>query len=341
MRRLPQPLWSAETTRAETSPLRTTLANTSALSRCGASEPTSPVHCLAGTHFRPVNPARRLFFGLDPEPATTATTTAPTIEGTAFGLTSQPMSLSYPSYGANNASTNASSNDPRRGAAGIKMPPSTSVPTCLGGQTRFAPRSDDGWHGQTDSGIGSVEEGEPKQTVATTTTATTMSTAVQHHQTALPEQSSLNLVAQRLHLFESGGLLARSLERMKLYRSELARLTSGCPVPIVSVRAARFEEMDGEGRKETASETSSLSVGGAYDRLLPLSSPTSRVPSFDRSPDSPLREERPFASLPDQSTLSEYADGADDVGLEEGGAYQSEFAFRWQRPWLLLPVLDV
>uniref|UniRef100_A0A147BSQ5 Putative rho gtpase-activating protein 21 isoform x3 n=1 Tax=Ixodes ricinus TaxID=34613 RepID=A0A147BSQ5_IXORI len=324
VRRLPQPLWSAETTRAESSPLRTTLANTSALSRCGASEPTSPVHCLAGTHFRPVNPARRLFFGLDPEPATTATTTAPTIEGTAFGLTSQPMSLSYPSYGGNNASTNASSNDPRRGAAGIKMPPSTSVPTCLGGQTRFAQRSDDGWHGQTDSGIGSVEEGEPKQTAAVTTTTTTMSTAVQHHQTALPEQSSLNLVAQRLHLFESGGLLARSLERMKLYRSELARLTSGCPVPIVSVRAARFEEMDGEGRKETASETSSLSVGGAYDRLLPLSSPTSRVPSFDRSPDSPLREERPFASLPDQSTLSGYADGADDVGLEEGGAYQTD-----------------
>ncbi|KAG0427823.1 hypothetical protein HPB47_025159, partial [Ixodes persulcatus] len=202
VRRLPQPLWSAETTRAESSPLRTTLANTSALSRCGASEPTSPVHCLAGTHFRPVNPARRLFFGLDPEPATTATTTAPTIEGTAFGLKSQPMSLSYPSYGTNNASANVSSNYPRRGAAGVTMPPSTSVPTCLGGQTRFAPRSDDGWHGQTDSGIGSVEEGEPKQTAAATTTATTMSAAVQHHQTALPEQSSLNLVAQRLHLFE-------------------------------------------------------------------------------------------------------------------------------------------
>ncbi|EEC06547.1 hypothetical protein IscW_ISCW003990 [Ixodes scapularis] len=57
--------------------------------------------------------------------------------------------------------------------------------------------------------------------------------------------------------------------------------------------------MDGEGRKETASETSSCR---------------------------PLREERPFASLPDQSTLSEYADGADDVGLEEGGAYQKDKA---------------
>ncbi|CAN7997410.1 unnamed protein product [Ixodes hexagonus] len=322
VRRLPQPLWSAETGRPESSsPLRTTLlANTSALSRCGASEPTSPVHCLAGTHFRPVNPARRLFFGLDPEPTTTTTssttTATTTLDSATFGLSSQPMSLSYPSYGANDSGANASGNDARRAAACAKMPPSTSVPTCLGEQTQFARSSaDDGWHGQTDSGIGSVEEGEAKQTTAVT--------AVQQ-QTTLPEQSSLNLVAQRLHLFESGGLLARSLERMKLYRSELARLTSGCPVPIVSVRAARFEEMDGEGRKETASETSSLPVGGAYDRLLPLSSPTSRVPSFDRSPDSPVREERPFASLPDQSTLSGYGDGADGLRLQEAGAYQTD-----------------
>lgn len=316
VRRLPQPLWSVETTRAESSPLRTSLANTSTLSRCGASEPTSPVHCLASTHFRPVNPARRLFFGLDPEPTTTSTTVT-TLENATFGLASQPMSLSYPSYGANDSSTNVSGNDPRLGTVCSKMPPSTSVPTCLGGQTQFTrSMAEDGWHGQTDSGIGSVEEGESKQA------ATTAVAVVAQHQAALPEQSSLNLVAQRLHLFESGGLLARSLERMKLYRSELARLTSGCPVPIVSVRAARFEEMDGEGRKETASETSSLSVGGAFDRLLPLSSPTSRVPSFDRSPDSPLREERPFASLPDQSTLAGYTDGADGVG--EGGAYQTD-----------------
>uniref|UniRef100_A0A6G5AEZ0 Uncharacterized protein n=1 Tax=Rhipicephalus microplus TaxID=6941 RepID=A0A6G5AEZ0_RHIMP len=97
---------------------------------------------------------------------------------------------------------------------------------------------------------------------------------------------------------------------MKLYRSELARLTSGCPVPIVSVRAAKFEEMDGSGsdgrRGDGASETSSLSTVPpvSFDRLLPLSSPTSRIPSFDRSPDSPIYEEKGYSSLPDQSTLA-------------------------------------
>lgn len=281
------------------------------------SEPTSPVHCTPSTHFRPVNPARRRFFGLDPSPPPAMTASASAAsppQGTMLGdpivehcdrsdqsnlLASQPMSLSYPSY------RTAEVGVPRPTATS-KMPPSTSVPMHLG--TQFL-KPEDPWstQGQADSGIGSVEDADAKQTATATTTTTTATT---QSDIASDEHSSLNLVAQRLHLFESGGLLARSLERMKLYRSELARLTSGCPVPIVSVRAAKFEEMDGSGsdgrRGDGASETSSLSTVPpvSFDRLLPLSSPTSRIPSFDRSPDSPIYEEKGFSSLPDQSTLA-------------------------------------
>lgn len=301
-----------------------------------SSEPTSPIHCAPSTHFRPVNPARRRFFGLDPSPppATTASATAASPpQGTTLGsttaidqgggasdlLASQPMSLSYPSY------RTAEVGAPRP-TTSSKMPPSTSVPMHLG--TQFL-KPEDPWPApshQADSGIGSVEDTDPKQAAATTTTSTQPDSSV-----ASDEQSSLNLVAQRLHLFESGGLLARSLERMKLYRSELARLTSGCPVPIVSVRAAKFEEMDGSGsdggrRGDGASETSStLSAVPpptmTFDRLLPLSSPTSRIPSFDRSPDSPImEEEKGFSSLPDPSTLARSNEG----DLDNGGVYQTD-----------------
>ncbi|KAH9371173.1 hypothetical protein HPB48_005643 [Haemaphysalis longicornis] len=301
-----------------------------------SSEPTSPIHCGPSTHFRPVNPARRRFFGLDPSPppATTASATAASPpQGTTLGsataldqggggvsdlLASQPMSLSYPSY------RTAEVGVPRPPTSS-KMPPSTSVPMHLG--TQFL-KPEDSWPApsrQADSGIGSVEDTDPKQA------ATATSTSTQPDSVASDEQSSLNLVAQRLHLFESGGLLARSLERMKLYRSELARLTSGCPVPIVSVRAAKFEEMDGSGsdggrRGDGASETSStLSAVPpptmTFDRLLPLSSPTSRIPSFDRSPDSPImEEEKGFSSLPDPSTLSRSSEG----DLDNGDAYQTD-----------------
>lgn len=301
-----------------------------------SSEPTSPIHCGPSTHFRPVNPARRRFFGLDPSPppATTASATAASPpQGTTLGsataldqggggvsdlLASQPMSLSYPSYRTADVGV-------PRPPTSSKMPPSTSVPMHLG--TQFL-KPEDSWptpSRQADSGIGSVEDTDPKQA------ATATSTSTQPDSVASDEQSSLNLVAQRLHLFESGGLLARSLERMKLYRSELARLTSGCPVPIVSVRAAKFEEMDGSGsdggrRGDGASETSStLSAVPpptmTFDRLLPLSSPTSRIPSFDRSPDSPImEEEKGFSSLPDPSTLSRSSEG----DLDNGDAYQTD-----------------
>ncbi|XP_077514456.1 rho GTPase-activating protein 23-like isoform X2 [Amblyomma americanum] len=289
-----------------------------------SSEPTSPIHCAPSTHFRPVNPARRRFFGLDPSPPPAMTASASAAsppQGTALGgttiehcdrsdqsdlLASQPMSLSYPSYRLAEVGV-------PRPPTSSKMPPSTSVPMHLG--TQFL-KPEDPWpaQGQADSGIGSVEDTDTKQTAVTTTTTTTTTTA--QSDITIDDQSSLNLVAQRLHLFESGGLLARSLERMKLYRSELARLTSGCPVPIVSVRAAKFEEMDGSGsdgrRGDTTSETSSLSAAPpmSFDRLLPLSSPTSRIPSFDRSPDSPICEEKGFSSLPDPSTLARSNEGS-------------------------------
>lgn len=53
--------------------------------------------------------------------------------------------------------------------------------------------------------------------------------------------SSLHLVAQRLHLFESGQLAEKSLERTKFYQSELARMSEQSHTPIVSVRTAQFE----------------------------------------------------------------------------------------------------
>ncbi|XP_054932488.1 rho GTPase-activating protein 23-like isoform X5 [Dermacentor andersoni] len=302
------------------------------------SEPTSPVHCTPSTHFRPVNPARRRFFGLDPSPPPAMTASASAAsppQGTTLGdaiveqsdrsnqsnlLASQPMSLSYPSY------RTAEVGVPRP-TTSSKMPPSTSVPMHLG--TQFL-KPEDPWSTQVqaDSGIGSVEDADSKQTATVTTTVTT-TTATTHLDMATDDHSSLNLVAQRLHLFESGGLLARSLERMKLYRSELARLTSGCPVPIVSVRAAKFEEMDGSGsdgrRGDGASETSSLSAAPpvSFDRLLPLSSPTSRIPSFDRSPDSPIFEEKGFSSLPDQSTLARSNEGS-SPNLDNGAVCQTD-----------------
>ncbi|KFM69861.1 Rho GTPase-activating protein 21-A, partial [Stegodyphus mimosarum] len=55
------------------------------------------------------------------------------------------------------------------------------------------------------------------------------------------ETPSINLVAQRRHQFESGNLLAESMERMKLYRSELSRMSKPNQVRIVSSRAAEFE----------------------------------------------------------------------------------------------------
>lgn len=53
--------------------------------------------------------------------------------------------------------------------------------------------------------------------------------------------SSINLVAQRCHLFESGTVLARSLERMSMYRSELSRMSK--PNHIVPARTAHFEHL--------------------------------------------------------------------------------------------------
>ncbi|XP_067142144.1 rho GTPase-activating protein 21-A-like isoform X3 [Centruroides vittatus] len=53
--------------------------------------------------------------------------------------------------------------------------------------------------------------------------------------------SSLHLVAQRLHLFESGQLAEKSMERTKFYQSELARMSEQSQTPIVSVRTAQFE----------------------------------------------------------------------------------------------------
>lgn len=53
--------------------------------------------------------------------------------------------------------------------------------------------------------------------------------------------SSINLVAQRCHLFESGTVLAQSLERMSMYRSELSRMSK--PNHIVSARMAHFEHL--------------------------------------------------------------------------------------------------
>uniref|UniRef100_A0A2R5L4R0 Putative spectrin beta non-erythrocytic 2 n=1 Tax=Ornithodoros turicata TaxID=34597 RepID=A0A2R5L4R0_9ACAR len=272
--------------------------------RLGMSEPVSPVR--GPIHYRPVDPARRIFFGLDPNPQ------------------SQPTSPYYHSVMGSSGAT------PR-------MPPSTSVPAHLSGPLSSAalasepPKGLSGeevpWqsHSQADSGIGSVEDSEAKARGAPL-----QGTGQQQ------EPSSLNLVAQRLHLFESGGLLARSLERMKLYRSELSRMSSGCPVPIVSVRAAKFQELDhgspspkpaqeesspcGTAEPKTeGSSTLSATLGGPLDRLLPLSSPTSRVPSFDRSPDSPSHEDDPtYSSLPDQSILASFSGGSADA-TDSGG----------------------
>ncbi|XP_071040617.1 rho GTPase-activating protein 23 isoform X2 [Parasteatoda tepidariorum] len=56
-----------------------------------------------------------------------------------------------------------------------------------------------------------------------------------------PNIPSINLVAQRRHQFESGNLLAESMERMNLYRSELSRMSKANQVKIVSSRTAAFE----------------------------------------------------------------------------------------------------
>lgn len=56
-----------------------------------------------------------------------------------------------------------------------------------------------------------------------------------------PNIPSINLVAQRRHQFESGNLLAESMERMNLYRSELSRMSKPNHVHMVPSRAAEFE----------------------------------------------------------------------------------------------------
>lgn len=52
---------------------------------------------------------------------------------------------------------------------------------------------------------------------------------------------SINLVAQRKHQFESGNVLAESMERMNLYRSELSRMSKPNQIKLVSTRATEFE----------------------------------------------------------------------------------------------------
>lgn len=52
---------------------------------------------------------------------------------------------------------------------------------------------------------------------------------------------SINLVAQRKHQFESGDMLAESLEKMNLYKSELSRMSKPNQIKLVSTRTAEFE----------------------------------------------------------------------------------------------------
>ena len=52
---------------------------------------------------------------------------------------------------------------------------------------------------------------------------------------------SINLVAQRKHQFESGDMLAESMEKMNLYKSELSRMSKPNQIKIVSSRTAEFE----------------------------------------------------------------------------------------------------
>ncbi|KAG8176588.1 hypothetical protein JTE90_024249 [Oedothorax gibbosus] len=56
-----------------------------------------------------------------------------------------------------------------------------------------------------------------------------------------PNIPSINLVAQRRHAFESGNILTESMDRMKLYKSELSRMSHPNHVQIVSARTAEFE----------------------------------------------------------------------------------------------------
>lgn len=56
-----------------------------------------------------------------------------------------------------------------------------------------------------------------------------------------PDSFSINLVAQRKNQFESGKMLAESLERMNLYRSELSRMSKSNQIRLVSSRTAEFE----------------------------------------------------------------------------------------------------
>ncbi|XP_055947858.1 rho GTPase-activating protein 21-like isoform X2 [Argiope bruennichi] len=60
-----------------------------------------------------------------------------------------------------------------------------------------------------------------------------------------PNIPSINIVAQRRHQFESGNLLAESMERMNLYRSELSRMSMPNHVRLVSSRTAEFETKTG------------------------------------------------------------------------------------------------
>lgn len=52
---------------------------------------------------------------------------------------------------------------------------------------------------------------------------------------------SINLVAHRKHQFESGDMLAESMEKMNLYKSELSRMSKPNQIKLVSTRTAEFE----------------------------------------------------------------------------------------------------
>ncbi|CAL1295743.1 unnamed protein product [Larinioides sclopetarius] len=71
-----------------------------------------------------------------------------------------------------------------------------------------------------------------------------------------PNIPSINIVAQRRHQFESGNLLAESMERMNLYRSELSRMSKPNHVRLVSSRTAEFETKTGSSVNSSYAEKS-------------------------------------------------------------------------------------
>ncbi|GIX94647.1 hypothetical protein CDAR_3661 [Caerostris darwini] len=68
---------------------------------------------------------------------------------------------------------------------------------------------------------------------------------------------SINIVAQRRHQFESGNLLAESMERMHLYKSELSRMSKPNHVRLVSSRTAEFETKTSPSTNSTLGQKSS------------------------------------------------------------------------------------